>query len=405
MKKLLTFLSYSIFLCANAQDNNPSRNYDIVMGDLKVPAGRCGVSIEIDGAGKFDAIAVAPQYIVNFEFKTPENINRKIKVKGVIKWGIPPNNAPACPVNGEISINSLILDEWKPIKDRLSGTPALTCINMGVEYYGERIDGPTDYNSLYLRVKDARSSKIFETCDKIIPIQIRENVSCELNNGAGKSICNEGYYSASQTSGQRLTFNQAIVASLKGEEIKRGAWETKEAEFNRNNKVAKEEEERRRLAKERADREKWLESPEGKRHIAEEEAKRKKAEDERIKSEVAQNARIAKEFPYYAVISCGIGTGHIMITACLSGDYGSLEIRNGNDYGLYKIGQIINRMVPNATEQRDGLRVNLRNNFEINARNGGQKNMILGVKIIQRNSGNVVFQKQVDNYGSIIIKN
>jgi hypothetical protein len=68
IKKILGFLSASIFLCANAQ-NNAVQNYDIVMGDLKAPAGRCGVSVEIDGAGKFDAIAVAPQYIVNFELK------------------------------------------------------------------------------------------------------------------------------------------------------------------------------------------------------------------------------------------------------------------------------------------------------------------------------------------------
>jgi hypothetical protein len=291
IKKILAIIFYGIFLHANAQ-NNTAQNYSIVMGNLNAPEGRCGVSVEIDGAGKFEKIAVAPQYIVDLTLNSSEN--RKIKVKGIIKWGIPPNNAPACQVNGEISINSLILDEWKPIKDRLSGTPALTCINIGVEYYGEKIEGPPDYSRLYLRVKDARSSKIFETCDKILPIQLRENVSCELNNGAGKSICNEGYYNASQTSGQRLTFNQAIVASLKGDEIKRGAWETKEAEFNRNSKVAKQEEERQRLAKERADRDKWLESPEGKRYIAEEDAKRKKQQQDQLKAEELKKAEAEK---------------------------------------------------------------------------------------------------------------
>jgi hypothetical protein len=293
IKKILGILCFGIFFFANAQ-NNTAQNYSIVIGDLNVPVGRCGVSVEVDGVGKFDAIAVAPQYIVDFSFNSSENINRKIKVKGVLKWGIPPNNAPACQVNGEIFINQLILDEWKPIKDQHSGKPALTCINTGVEYYGEKIDGSVDYNKLYMRVKDARSSKIFETCDKILPIQIRENVSCELNNGAGKSICNEGYYSASQTSGQRLTFNQAIVASLKGEEIKRGAWETKEAELNRNIKTAKQEEERQRIAKERADREKWLESPDGKRYIAEEDAKLKKLQQEQLKAEELKKAEAEK---------------------------------------------------------------------------------------------------------------
>ena len=152
-------------------------------------------------------------------------------------------------------------------------------------------------------------------------------------------------------------------------------------------------------------RRRFLESPEGKKYLVDEEVKRKKAEDERLKSEATERARIVKEFPFYAVISCGIGSGHMTITACFSGDYGSLEIRNGSEYGLYKIVQIANRMIPNSNEQGEGLIVNLRNNFEINARNGESKNIILGVKIIQRNTGNIVFQKQVDNFGSIRIKN
>jgi hypothetical protein len=151
-------------------------------------------------------------------------------------------------------------------------------------------------------------------------------------------------------------------------------------------------------------RRRFLETPEGKKFLADEAAKEKKAEQDRIKVEAAEKARIAKEFPYYAVISCGIGTGHMTITACFSGDYGSLEIRNGNDYGLYKIVQIANRMIPNAKEQRDGLVVDLRSNFEINARNGESKNIILGVKIVQRNTGNVLFQKQVDNFGSVKVR-
>lgn len=107
------------------------------------------------------------------------------------------------------------------------------------------------------------------------------------------------------------------------------------------------------------------------------------------------------EFPYYAVISCGIGMGHINITSCFTGSLGALEIKNGSDYGLYKMVQISNKMIPNSENSKNGLVINLRKGFEIEAVSDGSKNMILGVKIFDRNTNQILFEKQVDSLGVI----
>jgi hypothetical protein len=156
---------------------------------------------------------------------------------------------------------------------------------------------------------------------------------------------------------------------------------------------------------EREARQKWLETPEGRKHLAEEAIKEKKAEQDRLKAEMALKERMIREFPFYALITCGVGAAHIHITACIGSDYGSLEVRNGNDYGMYKIFQVMNLQVPNAKETREGYIIDLRRNFEIVARNGEEKNVIMGVKIIDRTSEKVVFQKQTDRFGTIRVRN
>jgi hypothetical protein len=114
--------------------------------------------------------------------------------------------------------------------------------------------------------------------------------------------------------------------------------------------------------------------------------------------------RFNSEFPFYAVISCGIGAGHVNIMSCFSGSRGALEIKNGNEYGLYKIMQISNKMVPNSENSKNGLIVNLRKGFEIEATSDGGNNMILGIKILDRVTGQILFEKQVGNLDFIMVR-
>ena len=304
-----------------------------------------------------------------------------------------------CPSTGTVWQSQLLGTLWNDVETW--GEPIMSCIKTGLKhkgfvYYKEKQnDSSTKYFSPYHPVFGV----VNEGCGEIIRTKLNKSYRCNTN--LGESICEDRLAVIRDGKFYPLTINEAIVAKLNKEEIISNGFESLQGKSER---LAKDEVKNRK-AEEEEKRRVWLAGPEGKKYLADEEVKRKKVDDERLKSESAEKSRIAKEFPFYAVISCGIGSRHITITACFSGDYGSLEIRNGNDYGLYKIVQIANRMIPNSKEQREGLVVNLRNNFEINARNGEDNNIILGVKIIQRNSGNIIFQKQVDNFGSIRIKN
>jgi hypothetical protein len=160
----------------------------------------------------------------------------------------------------------------------------------------------------------------------------------------------------------------------------------------------------KQIAEENERRKKWEESPEGKRALAEAEIKQKQQQEERVKAEAAEKNKIAKEFPYFAVISCGTGLRHLNTMACFSSNLTSLEIKNGGEYGLYKIMQIANRMIPNSKEQNEGLIINLRSSYEIKVQNGSDSDsLILGVKIFQRSSNKLLFQKQVDRFGVIYV--
>ena len=305
-----------------------------------------------------------------------------------------------CPSTGTVWHSQILGTLWNDVETW--GEPIISCIKAGLKHKGFIYykDKQNDSSIKYLSPYHPVFGVVNEKCGDII-IRTKLNKNYECTTSLGRSLCDDKLAVNRNGVLLQLTINDAIVAKLNNEEVGTLGFETDQGKAERLSR----DEEKKRKADEEEKRRIWLVSPEGKKYQADEENKRKKADVERLKSETAERARVAKEFPFYAVISCGIGTGHMTITACFSGDYASLEIRNGSDYGLYKIVQIINQMIPNSNEQREGLIVNLRDKFSINARNGENTNIILGIKVIQRNSGNIVFQKQVDNFGYIRIKN
>lgn len=401
MKQAVIALSVMMLTNVAHAQNNEGSTYGIILGNLGVEIGRCAVNVEVDGVGNFETIVTQPQYIINFNLNSEQNANRKITVKGVTKWGLPPNNAPACKVNGEIYINQIILNEWIPVKEKLTGTTAMKCINFGVDYYGEKIDGSPEVSKLYMRVQSEKAKRIFGVCDKIARIELRENFQCDLGNGLGQSICTEGYLSANDASRRPLDLRRAVIAGLKGEEIKKGIWETKEAESNRLEKIAKIEKEKAIKVADEEKRRKWLESPEGKKYLAEEAAKAKKAEEERKQAEDAERARIAKDYPYYALITCEFSGNHTNVLACFSGKPDTeIELRNGQKYGLYKVYQFSSI----GRDTQDGFVIDLSPSFALKAQNS-HSTLILGVQIIDRKTGSVRFQKKVSKYGVISVGN
>jgi hypothetical protein len=141
-------------------------------------------------------------------------------------------------------------------------------------------------------------------------------------------------------------------------------------------------------------RRQWLATPEGQKYQAEQ--NRIALEQERV-----ANEKLAKEFPFYAIVSCGMNQQHINVLACFAGRVGTeLELRNGTEYGMYKAHEITGV----GQDTPEGLMINLRNNFSLKVQNSNDQ-LILGVKIIQRSTNKVVFVKQAASYQMISIGN
>jgi hypothetical protein len=100
------------------------------------------------------------------------------------------------------------------------------------------------------------------------------------------------------------------------------------------------------------------------------------------------------------VVNCSSGGLQGPIIACFAGRQGSpgtnFELRNGKSYGLYQPFEI-ERL---GREAHDGLEIQLARHFEITAQNADDL-LILGIKIIDKHSHNVLFEKQVGQFGAI----
>ena len=128
--------------------------------------------------------------------------------------------------------------------------------------------------------------------------------------------------------------------------------------------------------------------------------RKKQAAERKRKAKLAAE-KLAKEYPYYVVVSCGFDGRHMNILACFAGRVDTeIELSNGRDYGLYQSYQI-GRL---GTEYTDGLHINLRSTFDFKAQNSSES-LILGAKVFSRATGDVLFQKQVSRYGVIRVSN
>lgn len=114
------------------------------------------------------------------------------------------------------------------------------------------------------------------------------------------------------------------------------------------------------------------------------------------------NAEVEQDpFPYTAVLSCGVnGFENLNLLGCMTGDVGSeIELNNGGNYGLYKAYNL-----PNEWEHTErGVEIRLAKNFSIKMQNSNKYNL-MGLRVFD-NKGNVLFQKQVSQWGVISLNN
>jgi hypothetical protein len=118
-------------------------------------------------------------------------------------------------------------------------------------------------------------------------------------------------------------------------------------------------------------------------------------------TQAAERAQLAQQYPYQAIIVCG--NPQLVTTACFSAGhnvYTDLELRNGEDYGLYKIYQIsqLGRVTP------QGRVIDLREHFEIKMQNGSEM-LTLSLRIIDTKTGKEIFRKDAGRFDVISVAN
>ena len=158
--------------------------------------------------------------------------------------------------------------------------------------------------------------------------------------------------------------------------------------------------------KEDAEYQVWLRTSEGKKFLADKAIQEKKemAERELEAKKVEEQARqerinFAKQFPYYAVISCSYEGQFLTRDSCSSRMFkANLELRNGTSQ------RIIGPISVFGRSTSDGLVINLKSDFELKINNSNQS-YFLTVKIFNTLSNQVIYLKTVGLLGIVSVKN
>ena len=107
------------------------------------------------------------------------------------------------------------------------------------------------------------------------------------------------------------------------------------------------------------------------------------------------------EYPYEAILSCGMGNNHINIMACFVGrSPTSLELKNGDFYRYYKHYEV--RQAGRETNQ--GLVIPLRKNFNIKVQNSSSS-LTLTLKVIRKSNGKRLFIESGGQFKRLGVKN
>jgi hypothetical protein len=212
--------------------NQKNITYSIALGNQNSDLNKCAINLQIEGVGDVDLIATAPNYVVQFSIPIEKNKNHLVNLKGKIKWGIRPNNAPACLVDDQLLINQIILNEWQPIKDKFQNSYSLRCIHFGFVKLNESIEGPPTSERLFPRPTDLISKRIFDVCDGLLTDPLKANITCNITGVSEKTFCNEVYYSPARPN-TILNLQEAVNAVLDGQTVKKGFVETSASKANR----------------------------------------------------------------------------------------------------------------------------------------------------------------------------
>ena len=274
--------------------------------------------------------------------------------------------------------------------------PVRACVNVAYSSKGVTLD--QIYNE-GIAPSDQRIAPVINFCNATMTRQLRQNFACNVQNSKGQqvtSICSEGFARPVNGSLTAASTEDYITAAMNGEKVQIAAIETGAGRTARERAERAQQEELARKAE--AERQAFLNSPEGKRQIAAEAAQAKREEAQKI----AEAVRHAKEYPYIAIITCGFsGWQNVGSSICFAGGESKnethIELHNGREYKFMGFSEVNNIRRTNRGEEID-----LRTNFSLEMQNA-HESLRLGLRIISR-SGQVIYQKQVGQYGTIMFK-
>lgn len=116
----------------------------------------------------------------------------------------------------------------------------------------------------------------------------------------------------------------------------------------------------------------------------------------------AETPRNDEPFPYRAIVTCSENGIQYDVLICFAGGNGmpstNFELKSGDNYGLYQPMQI--EQLGQRTQA--GLEIDLARNFELTAQDASQ-DLILGMKIIDKRTQKIVYQKQVGTFEVIAV--
>ena len=123
--------------------------------------------------------------------------------------------------------------------------------------------------------------------------------------------------------------------------------------------------------------------------------------------DVAKKNFIAKkpigQFPYEGDISCTYGNNQLPVMACMQiGNITTnIEVRNGDEYSM---AQFTRLDIANSIGSGNGIAIALRPNFQIKMQNASNE-MTMNLKIIDRQTNGVVYQKSAGQFDYITATN
>lgn len=133
----------------------------------------------------------------------------------------------------------------------------------------------------------------------------------------------------------------------------------------------------------------------------------REAAEARAREAAAQREQAdrARRFPYEAVLTCGMGSRHLNILACFAaeGSYGvatELKLTRDGRSVVYKVFNLSEA----GSQRGDGLHIDLTEDFALVAQNS-HGTLVLGLKIVERQSGKVLYQDQVGKFGVLRVSN